>query len=96
MTLVSEPISARATLVPRAWGTEIDLQCVYSGTGSADNPVPYRMYAFDRTGVRYSAGGWLQKREVRYVGGTSLAPGQISRVDILAPDGTTLLRLTTA
>ena len=93
VALVSAPVSAAATLTAKQWGTEIDLRCVYSAA-VGEHPVRYFMYAYGRHGDRVPAGSWNQLPEVTYVGGASLALQDISKIEIVLPDGTPILRLT--
>jgi hypothetical protein len=88
------PVTASARLVPRGWGTEIDLQCHYAET--VERYRAYTLVVIDNQNHRYSAGSWklAPGDETDFTGGTSVRATDIDRVEITLPDGTPILRLT--
>jgi hypothetical protein len=90
----TSPVTASARLVPRGWGTEIDLHCHY--TQQVERYVPYNLVVIDKRGASHVAGSWklAPGRETTFTGGTSLRKADISRIEITLADGTPILRLT--
>jgi hypothetical protein len=91
--LQPSPVSAKARLVSRAWGTEIDLHCHYAK--GVDQYLPYRLVVVDKQNARVDAGSWTLAPggEVDFVGGTSVQRRDIARVEITRTDGTPILVL---
>ena len=87
------PVTATARLVPRAWGTEIDLHCHYAK--QLESYLSYDMVVVDKADNRISAGSWrlAPGGETDYVTGTSIPRDEISRVEITRTDGTPILVL---
>jgi hypothetical protein len=96
--VVPSPVTASARLVDMAWGTRIDLTCVYrvpqfypaSGT-------PYAMVVIDRKGAAQQVATWkaLPNRELTVMGASSRARRDIAAVEIRTAEGQTILRLST-
>jgi hypothetical protein len=93
--VVASPVRATATLVERKWGTQINLDCTYSGVVVPGGSYDLRVYS--RTGTVINAGTWrlVSGSDTKWSGGVALAPSQISRVEITRPDGQAVLRLNT-
>jgi hypothetical protein len=87
------PVTATATLVSKAWGTEIDLHCHYSD--NVDRYEPYKLYVIDKSGGRHAAGSWLLSpgHEVDFTAGTAVQEPDISRVEITRENGSPILQL---
>ncbi|MDT4911383.1 MAG: hypothetical protein QOC66_511 [Pseudonocardiales bacterium] len=88
----TSPVSATAQLVPKAWGTEIDLRCHYP---NVPNYASYNLVVIDKDHNRYSGGSWtlVPGRTITFTGGTSVRRADIDRVQITLPDGTPILQL---
>jgi len=87
------PVTATATLVSKAWGTEIDLHCKYSD--SVERWEPYRLVVVDNRGGKHDAGSWTLAagKEVTFTSGTAVPEADISRVEITLEDGSPILQL---
>lgn len=89
-------IQARAALVSRSWGTEVDLHCQYAaGVSVPDSGWDYELYAVTATGGHY-LGDWTlhEDGDITYTTGTAIATADITALEIRTPDEQTLLRLT--
>lgn len=88
------PVTATATLVSKAWGTEIDLHCHYSD--HVDRYEPYKLFVVDTQGGRHAVGSWLLSpgHEVDFTAGTAVQESDIARVEITRENGSPILRLT--
>jgi anti-sigma factor RsiW len=96
MTAVAaSAIHATAAITAAPWGSEITVDCSYSGAWRYASGNVYALQVVDRSGRTQDIGSWSlgPSAQVRFVGGTALAPGQIRAVDVIEPDGTVLLRL---
>lgn len=96
--VVPSPVTASARLVDMAWGTRIDLTCVYRTEGYYPaNGVPYAMVVIDRFGVAEQVAAWkaLPNRELTVTGASSRARRDIAAVEIRTLSGRTILRLST-
>lgn len=95
---VASPVRATAALADRKWGTEIHLDCYYTGpaNGSAA-PHTYSLRVIDHTGATHDLGTWTLApgSETTFTSGTALSRDQISSVDITLPNGTPILHLAT-
>jgi anti-sigma factor RsiW len=87
------PVTATATLVSKAWGTEIDLHCKYSDT--VERWEPYKLVVVDDRGGQHDAGSWTLAagHEVDFTSGTAVREADISRVEITLEDGSPILQL---
>lgn len=86
------PVTASAALVDKAWGTEIDMRCTYSGkTGRGS--VPYQLTALDRDGHEHLLATWLvvSGKPVELVASTSLKRSQLAALEVRSPKGPLLL-----
>jgi hypothetical protein len=92
--LRASPVRATAALASRKWGTEIDLDCRYTGYGEAST---YALQVIDRAGATHHLGTWTLQpgTDTTFTSGTALPRDQISDVQITRPDGTPILHLTT-
>jgi hypothetical protein len=92
--VVPSPVTATATLVSKAWGTEIDLHCKYSD--NVDRYEPYKLLVIDTAGGRHSVGSWTLSpgHEVDFTAGTAVQESDIFRVEITRDDGSPILQLT--
>jgi anti-sigma-K factor RskA len=90
--VIATPVRASAALQAKPWGTEIELHCSYVGRVPA---TAYLLQVDDRAGHSQTLGTWrlVPGRETQYVSGTALRPEQISRVEVVLPDGRAVLRL---
>jgi hypothetical protein len=91
--VVPSPVAATATLVSKAWGTEIDLHCRYSD--NVDRWEPYKLFVIDKRGGRHAVGSWTLSpgHEVDFTAGTAVPESDISRVEITQENGSPILRL---
>jgi hypothetical protein len=92
------PITASARLVDMAWGTRIDLTCVYRTEGPYPvNGIPYAMVVIDRSGAAEQVATWkaLPDRELTVMGTSSRARRDIAAVEVRTLSGKVILRLST-
>jgi hypothetical protein len=90
------PVSATATLTAKSWGTAIDVRCHYLDS-NFDQTWQYELVAYDRSGTPHQLGDWKlpPEKNIDYQAGTSLTPGQITKLVITLPDGRPVLKLRT-
>jgi hypothetical protein len=96
--VVTSPVTAHARLVDMAWGTRIDLTCLYRTKGSyLTNEVSYALVVVDRSGVAEQVATWkaLPDRELTVMGASSRARRDIAAVEIRTLSGQVILRLST-
>jgi anti-sigma factor RsiW len=96
--LAASPVRATAALADRKWGTEIDLDCSYTGHASASaHRRTYGLRLIDRNGATHDLGTWTLApgTETTFTSGTALPRNQISSIQITRPNGTPILQLTT-
>ena len=84
--VVDVPVQATATLVPKAWGTEVRLTCTYTGQPwGGGGPRTYSLVPFDKAGTEYPPiSDWvvLPNKEVQMTGSTALARERLGRLEI--------------
>jgi anti-sigma factor RsiW len=88
------PVSATARLISRGWGTQIEVHCTYPSYERGR--FAYRLVVIDKANKAHDAGDWTLvpgKSQVDFTSGTSVATGQIARVQIRTPTGTPVLEL---
>jgi len=92
--VVPSPVTATATLVSKAWGTEIDLHCHYSD--NVDRYEPYKMVVIDTHGGQHAVGSWTLSpgHEVDFTAGTAVPESDIAQVQVTREDGSPILQLT--
>jgi Putative zinc-finger len=96
--VVPSPVTARARLVDMAWGTRIDLTCLYRTRGSYPAPqISYALVVIDRAGVAEQVATWkaLPDRELTVMGASSRARRDIAAVEIRTLSGQVILKLST-
>jgi hypothetical protein len=88
------PVTATATLVSKAWGTEIDLHCQYAD--NVERYEPYKLFVVDTLGGRHPVGSWTLSpgHEVSFTAGTAVQEADIARVEITRENGSPILQLT--
>ena len=95
---MASPVRATAAVADRKWGTEIHLDCYYTGpaNGSAA-PHTYSLQVIDHTGATHHLGTWTLApgSETTFTSGTALSRDQIRSVDITLLNGTPILHLAT-
>jgi Putative zinc-finger len=93
--VVPSPITASTRLVDMAWGTRIDLTCVYRATSLYPaGGVPYAMIVIDRHGATEQVATWkaLPNRTITVMGASSRARKDIAAIEIRTLDGQTILQ----
>ncbi len=96
--LAASPVRATAALADRKWGTEIDLDCYYTGQANASAARrTYGLRLIDRKGATHDLGTWTLApgTETTFTSGTALSRSEISSVQITLPNGTPILHLPT-
>lgn len=95
--LRASPVHATAALIERKWGTQIDLDCRYTGYGDASTRLSYGLHIVDRSGATHDLGTWTLQpgTDTTFTSGTALPRDQISTLQITGPNGTPILQLTT-
>ncbi len=93
--LVASQVDATVALRATEWGTEIELTCWYRSDAAVPPGYQYELVAYDADGDAYDVGSWQLDpgRKVAFTGGVALAPPQISKVQIIRPDGAAILTL---
>ncbi len=92
--LKASPVHATAAVTDHKWGTQIDLDCHYAGYGAT---TTYGLQIVDHAGATHDLGTWTLQpgTDTAFISGTALARDQISSIQIIRPDGTPILQLTT-
>jgi hypothetical protein len=92
--VIQSPVRATATLVARKWGTQIDLDCRYSGGSVPDGS--YLLRVVPRSGQTIAAGSWtlVAGSETKWSTGVAIPQSQIKQVEITLPNGQPILSLT--
>jgi hypothetical protein len=95
VAVVPSRVTASVAMVPMTWGTRLDLRCEYyaSGGGAARE---YTLVVHDRNGRSQQVAAWqaLPGQELAVPAASSWHPRDIANVEVQAPDGRPLLRLT--
>jgi Putative zinc-finger len=94
--LTASPVQATAALIDHSWGTQIDLNC--SATSYARSArLTYGLQLIDRHGRIHNLGTWTLEPggKTTFVSSTALHRGQISTIEIILPNHTPVLHLTT-
>lgn len=88
-------ISATAAITAAPWGSEITINCSYTGGPRYAPGDVYTLEVVDRAGQSRQLGSWTlaQSSQARFTSGTALPPDQIGEVKVVASDGTVILRL---
>ena len=91
--LVASPVHANGDLNKVDWGTRIDIDCTYD-TGRGYEERSYKMIVESELGAREQVAVWKVRpgQDVALTGSTDLSPTEIASIDIVAADGTSLLR----
>ena len=91
--VTASPVHATAVLTSRKWGTQISLDCHYTGYGEAST---YALQVIDRAGATHELGTWTLQpgTDTTFTSGTALRRDQISDIRITRRDGTPILHLT--
>ncbi len=89
--VVASPLSASVSLTSTAWGTKVDMTCVYAGSYGAQHS--YELYVVDAAGHASLVSSWWAKpgETARTTGSTDFAVDDITQVQLRAEDGTVLL-----
>jgi Putative zinc-finger len=95
--LTASPLHATATATDRKWGTQINLDCRYTGYGDASTRLTYALRIVDRAGAAHDLGTWTLQpgTDTTFTSGTALRRDQIASIEITRPSGTPILQLTT-
>ncbi len=91
------PVHATLALQSVAWGTKLDLACKYSPDSSwgGTHAPTYTLLVRTRDGHTEKVGTWrsIEGRTMRLAAATAARRANIADVEVLAPDGHTVLRL---
>jgi hypothetical protein len=84
LPVAPSPLTADIRLAGQSWGTRIETSCRYADSGYAAAAQAYALYVTDRQGTSSVVATWLAGpgTTVAPVGTTSVALGDIERVDI--------------
>lgn len=95
--VTASPLHATAALIDQKWGTQINLDCRYTGYRNASTRLTYALWITDRTGATHDLGTWTLQpgTDTTFTSRTTLPRDQISSIEITRPDGTPILQLTT-
>lgn len=88
-------IRATAAIAAAPWGSEITIDCSYTGGSRYVPGDVYTLEVVDRAGRSRQIGSWTLARsaQARFTSGTALPPSEISAVTVVTSDGTVVLRL---
>lgn len=90
-------LAANVRFETMAWGTRLDLTCVYGDGGSygAPDTPSYALVVRNRRGVSEQVATWqaVPGRTTTVMGAVSWNPDDIATVEVRTPDGRPLLRL---
>jgi hypothetical protein len=92
--VIPSPVTAKAVVADKAWGTAITVWCHYQSQ-QVSQDFSYQLVVHARNGAVQELGTWTlpRQRDVEYWSGTALRRSEIQSVDITLPDGTPILRL---
>jgi hypothetical protein len=93
-TVGAAPVTATADLVEKAWGTEIDMKCTYSGPSEAGEPQ-YTLIAVDKADTPHRVGDWkvLVGKEVQVTMSTGIARDQLKFLRVVNSANSPVLEL---
>lgn len=91
--VVDSPVHAFGDLNAVDWGTRIDINCTYD-QGDSYEERSYKLVVASESGEREQVAVWKVRpgQDVELTGSTDLSPDEIVSIDIVAADGTSLLR----
>jgi anti-sigma-K factor RskA len=94
--VVASPIRATAAISDRMWGTQITLDCYYSGA-SVPADWAYQLTVIGKDNVPHPLGTWtlVSGKDTKFSSGTALRRDEIKSIQITGPSGSTLLQLNT-
>ncbi|MDP3949474.1 anti-sigma factor [Microbacterium sp.] len=90
------PLEATAELTEVDWGTRIDLECIYGGSGGGYADWPYELYVIGRDGAEEAVSSWRARpgTTAQLSAGTALDLGGIETLEIRAVgSGQVLMRV---
>ncbi len=92
--LTETSMSANVSLRDVAWGTKIQIECAYPDGDWADDDVAYSLVVHHADGGSEQVASWnaVAGRELTIDAATAVREADIAGVEILAEDGTPLLR----
>ncbi|MFZ5851889.1 MAG: hypothetical protein ACOYY2_10920, partial [Actinomycetota bacterium] len=92
----STALQASAVLVERAWGTEVQLRCRYTGGVGRYGPGGYVLVAVDRAGGRQQVAAWsvVPDRWTTITGASSWRRTDLAALEVQADTGEVVLRWT--
>jgi hypothetical protein len=93
--LVATPVDATIALLPRSWGTEIDLTCWYQHGAAGPPSDRYELVAHGSDGATYDLGSWrlAPGQRIIFTSGIALTETQIKNLQITQPNGPAILAL---
>lgn len=88
------PVFATVGLQEVAWGTRINMHCMYQHNFSGGSHV-YTLVVVDKRGDTQQVGSWslVPGKDAKLQGGTSWRVAEIASVQVRTPTGQTVLRL---
>ena len=89
------PVKASLALESVTWGTRLNLVCTYARDRGMPSRVTYALQVRARDGHTERVGTWqsVDGMTMHLTAGTAVRSQNIASVEVLAPDGTPLLRL---
>ncbi|GAB3486262.1 anti-sigma factor family protein [Flexivirga lutea] len=89
----TNPLRATVELRDRAWGTEVDMQCVYPDASGWGGRAVYALYVVDDAGHASSISTWAAGPGTtsKLTAATALPRDKIAHLQIRTADGTVLL-----
>ncbi len=93
-------VNGTVAMTSVAWGTKLDLTCSYDPAEHAYEPPPIWTYALvvrTKDGGVEQVGTWkaIPGKTLSLTAATATTAQNIASLEVLAPDGTPVLRLTT-
>jgi hypothetical protein len=95
IAVVPGPMTASLELTDKRWGTAITVICSYTDT--IDSSVSYDLAVIDTAGQQSPAGSWraVPGATARVAVATAVPRDRIATLEVLLPDGRTILRSST-
>jgi hypothetical protein len=88
-------VRATAAITAAPWGSEITIDCSYTGSAEYTSDDVYALEVVDQAGQAQQIGSWTlsQNTQATFTSGTALRPSEIRALRVTEPDGTVVLRL---
>ncbi|MFC7549087.1 anti-sigma factor family protein [Plantactinospora sp. GCM10030261] len=87
------PVTAEIALDDTRWGTKVTMHCSYPPNGEYPKAYTFRLVAYGADGAQEQVGSWLAAPgdDLTFSGVTRFSGAELTRLELLRPDGTALL-----